>query len=319
MITLIIPNDHELLAREEKTKFSSDISTGVAVLPADNGLGFTVNNFVVTGKEGKETTELLKIVTPATAQITVATSTLFEHKEDDPITEFAYDQVSVEWSATKTGTFAALTSSPYNVEVDNPIGTIVEDDNPNAHTRWYRYRFYNSARTLYSAYTDLPIKGNETEFYTSCWRVRRESGFTENQFIPREMVESYREEAHNEVDGVLKNYYIIPLVPVPAIIRHAETLLASGTLLAKEYGMEADVELGKSGQRKIDRANKILEQIMNNELVLVDSDGNPLPKVTTNQMSYSNVYSASGSKDKGEMFNLGDENFTMKDPDEPQS
>ena len=92
----------------------------------------------------------------------------------------------------------------------------------------------------------------------------------------------------------------------------------SSGAVANEYGVEADVEISKTGQRKIDRAEALLEKLKNGEILLTDDSGNELSKKTTYKVSGSNSYDSS-LVDKGELFNLKDENFKMTDPTKPTS
>ena len=93
-------------------------------------------------------------------------------------------------------------------------------------------------------------------------------------------------------------------------------MLAAGLLLAKEFGMEADINISKTGQRKIDRAESLLKKIRDGLITLRDDSGDLLAKTSTIKASSSNVYN---QEDEGEMFNVGDEHFKMKDPDNPTS
>ena len=61
-----------------------------------------------------------------------------------------------------------------------------------------------------------------------------------------------------------------------------------------------------------------IEKIMKGELLLVGTSGAELPKKATFKVSGSNTYDSSVA-DKGEMFNLRDENFKMSDPSDPLS
>jgi len=89
-------------------------------------------------------------------------------------------------------------------------------------------------------------------------------------------------------------------------------------LLLKEYGVEADVEVSKSGQRMIDEARSYLDRIVAGKLKLIDSSGNELSRSAIFKASGSNTYDGT-TADKGELFNLGDEHFRMKNPDRPKS
>jgi hypothetical protein len=103
---------------------------------------------------------------------------------------------------------------------------------------------------------------------------------------------------------------------VPKLVTHITTLLAAGLLLAKEYGTEADIEISKTGQRKIERAEELLTKIKTGDILLISPTGAELNKKSTVLMSGSNVYD-SNNVGKGQLFNISDENFKFTDPAEP--
>jgi hypothetical protein len=81
--------------------------------------------------------------------------------------------------------------------------------------------------------------------------------------------------------------------------------------------MEANVEIAKTGERKIERAEKLIDKIFNKEMRLVDSTGALLAIAQGVVPSQSNVYDGLRA-DKGTMFDLRDEHFRMRDPKYPK-
>ena len=68
-----------------------------------------------------------------------------------------------------------------------------------------------------------------------------------------------------------------------------------------------------------EEAERLLAQISDGTLVLVNDDGSALSKTALFTSSGSNDYS-DNKANKGTAFNLGDEpNITFKDPDNPRS
>ena len=82
--------------------------------------------------------------------------------------------------------------------------------------------------------------------------------------------------------------------------------------------MEADVEVSKTGQRKIERAEELLEKIRDGKIILIGENGSELSKRTDVMASSSNAYDEDIA-DRGEMFNLEDEHFNLTDPADPLS
>ena len=317
MQLLIAPTEN--IASGEKTKFSAEEAAGQTVLSVDNPQGFVANDYVVLGQIGSEVIEIVQITTTSTNSITTG-ATKFIHKLEEPITKLYFNKRKFYRSTTETGTYTHLSSegSPVNIQVDQPEGTSFEDSTGSS-TSWYKATYYNSTSGLETSTDDaIATKAGDGEAYTSIFKIRSESGFEENNFISSEIIARYRDEAQMQVDGVLAITYSLPLSTIPKLITHITTLLAAGLLLSKEYGVEADVDVSKTGQRKIDRAEALLQKLIDGTLLLVDSTGIVLSKNSSYRASGSNSYDSSIA-DKGELFNIRDESFKMTDPTEPTS
>ncbi|GAF69367.1 unnamed protein product, partial [marine sediment metagenome] len=216
-----------------------------------------------------------------------------------------------------TGTYEPAIATK-DIEIDRPDGTLYEDVTGTS-SHWYKATYYNSTTGVETSLDDaIACKAAESEHYTSLWDIRKQAGFEEAFGIKDETISDYREEAENEFDSAIVSIYVLPLSTKPKLVRQIINLLAAGNLLIKEYGMEADVEISKSGQRMLDRAYMLIEKIVDGTLKLLDGDGNVLSLQSSATLaSTSNVYSS--ADDKGELYNIGDEQFSFKDPDNPRS
>lgn len=317
MNTLITPLED--FAIGEKTTLSADIAASIAVLPANNVAGFAANDFVIVGLVGSETSQLRQISSITDQNITLTVALSFLHAKDTPVTKVLYDKRKFYRSTTKTGTYSHLSAegSPIPITVDSPEGTRF-DDSSGTSTSWYKSTYYNSTTLSETPIADsVPAQAGEGTDYTTIFKIRQEAGFENQDYISSELINRYREEAQMQVDGALAIAYSTPFSSIPKLVTHITTLLAAGLLLAKEYGVEADVDVSKTGQRKIDRAEALLKKIIDGEILLIDSTGTLISKNSTILASGSNEYNSDGSK--GELFNRADENFKFTDPDEPTS
>lgn len=318
MQVLIAPNENFIFG--EKTLFSADEAAGQTALSCENPQGFAAGDFVVLGRSGSETAEIRKIASTSTNSISVTVATSFAHYTDDPIVYIRYDQRKFYRSTTKGGSYSHLSGegSPVNIEVDRPEGTSFEDSTGSS-TSWYKATYYNSATAAETSVDDaLAAEAGDAEAYTTIFKIRQEAGFEENDYISSELINRYREEAQMQIDGTLAIRYTVPFSSVPKLITHITTLLAAGLLLAKEYGVEADTEVAKTGERKIQRAETLLQKIVDGNILLITPAGSTVSTLTSARVSGSNAYDST-IEDKGEMFNLRDENFQMTDPSDPTS
>ncbi len=316
MQVLLAPIEDVVLG--EKTMFSSDEAAGQTVLSVTNPQGFAANKHVILDVIGSEKAELLKVSSTSTNTITLTTATVIAHDKDAPIQLIRYDQRKFYRSTTETGTFAHLSAegSPINIEVDNPEGTMLEDSTGTS-TSWYKSTYFNTVTQSESALADaIAVKAGDADHYTSIYKIKVESGFQNNAYIGSDLVDRYRTEAEAQAEGAVIGLYSLPFSSTPKIFQHIVTLLAAGLLLSKEYGLESDVEVSKTGQRKIERAEELLEKIRDSKIRLVGEDGSEVDQRSGVMASSNNTYDED-IEDTGEMFNLSDEHFKLTDPTDP--
>jgi len=303
----------------EKTYFSADEEASQTTLSVLDPTGFSANDYIVLGEIGNENSEICKISTTSTNSITIAVATVKKHYKDEPIREIKYNQRKFYRSTAETGTFTHLSGegSPINVKVDDPQGTILEDTTGTS-TSWYKATYYNSTSASETSLDDaIAVQAGDADHYTSIYKILKESGFDNNPCITTDLVSRYRDEAEDQTESTLAGLYSLPLPANSKMLQHIVTLLSAGFLLSQEYGVEADVEIGKTGERKIQRAEGLLDKILEKKIVLLDS-GTQAGISSGKLASCSNKYNSDMS-DTGELFNISGELFVMTDPDEPTS
>jgi len=300
----------------ELSYLSADIDATDTSITVDNAQGFKEHDFIIIGSIGSETTEIAQIDTVTGTTIDLVSPISFTHKDDAQVQKTLFNQRRFYRSTSETGTYTLLTTK--NIEVDRPDGTFYEDDSGTS-SNWYKATYYNSYSHLETKQADaVATKAAESEHYTSLFDIRRQSGFEEAYGLRDKMIADYRDEAENEFESAIVSIYTIPLSPKPKLARQIVNLLSAGNLLIKEYGMEANIEISKSGQRMIERAYELIGKIVDGTLKFLDDDGNVLGTKSSALLSgTSNEYDV--ALDKGELFNISDERFSFKDPDSPTS
>lgn len=124
--------------------------------------------------------------------------------------------------------------------------------------------------------------------YSTIARVRQETGFVGNQNISDTYLQSYLDRATSIVKGWVANRYVLTALAgatftgsqAEATLKGAEELLASGYLLIAEYGAEVDGD--KNGYKKVEQAEKMLKQIADGTIKLVDTTGVVFLEVSAN-------------------------------------
>ena len=314
MNVLVAPLENIVLG--EKTTFSAEEAVGETTLSVTNSQGFSVNDFIILGHIGSETAEIRRIESITSTTITVTTATSILHAEEEPIRLIRYDQRKFYRSTSEAGTYTHLSAegSPVDIDVDKPEGTEFEDSS-GASSSWYKATYYNSYSGDESDIDNaVAVKAGDVEHYTSIYKIKDEAGFKDNSYISSELIDRYRTEAEAIAESTVAIVYQVPLASTPRIFQHIVTLLSAGLLLSKEYGLESDVEISKTGQRKIERAEELLEKIKSGEVLLLSASNAELSRQTTNLASCSNAYDSS-KYNKGELFSLKDELFRMANPE----
>ena len=314
MQILSAPTEDSVLT--ELTYLSDDVAAAANSISVSNAQGFATDDYIVIERVRSETAEVIKVASVTGNAITLSSALSFAHKDGVRVQKILFNQRKFYRASSETGVYALLATK--NIEVDRPDGTFYEDVIGTS-SSWYKATYYNLTTNVETTLADaVACKAAESEHYTSLWDIRKQAGFEEAYGIKDETIADYRDEAENEFESAVVTIYAIPLDPKPKIVRQIINLLAAGNLLIKEYGMEADIEISKSGQRMLDRAYFLIGKIIDKTLKLVDDDGNELSlKTSTLIASTSNVY---GNKaDTGELYNIGDESFSFKDPGNPRS
>lgn len=140
------------IASNEKTYLDADAASGSGSITA-NGTNFAVGTYVIIGNPGNEHTEIIKIhasTTPTATTITFATNTVFAHSRGDLVRFIPYNQIVPERSTDSGSNFSALSAISIRPDATETYLQRSSD----ASTDVYRFRFYNSADAIYSAYSD---------------------------------------------------------------------------------------------------------------------------------------------------------------------
>lgn len=134
---IILKADNRTITENTKYTYLSDNTvSGVTSLTVSSTSGFSVDDYILVGDFGQESSEILKIATIASAtQLTVTTSTSFSHSESTVIRRVLYNQV--RFYKTTTTTFSA--GSPLGtVNIDpQSLYTSYEDNSSGTGYGWF--------------------------------------------------------------------------------------------------------------------------------------------------------------------------------------
>lgn len=140
---------------DEKTYFDADAAAGASSLSA-NGTNFSVGQWICLGQPGNEKTEIVQIHTataPTSTTITLAGTTSFAHNRGDLIRFLPYNQIAPEYSTDSAVTWNTITAVNIRSDATETYMQRASD----LSTYYYRFRFFNSYSSLYSAYSDQVV------------------------------------------------------------------------------------------------------------------------------------------------------------------
>ena len=145
--------------------------------------------------------------------------------------------------------------------------------------------------------------------YTTNQLVRDESGFTNNSDLTEATLTSYVGLAHGAVVGFVARIYDITALATnftgsqaEGYLQSVETLWASGLLLIKEYGAEAQ-DSDKDGYKKLQLAKSMLQDIEDGKIILLDSNN---AEYTENTVNNDGTITAGGAVEGDNIFDVND-------------
>lgn len=142
----------------ETTIISADEASGQTAITVKDIDGFAVNQVLMFGEPGSETSEIVKThasTAPSGTTITLAAATEWAHSAGTKIYRIEFDQVEISHAATLTGSKSVLATT--NIQADQEIQRYLDTSQT---TGFYFVRYKDSINTTYSSYSDgVPYGG----------------------------------------------------------------------------------------------------------------------------------------------------------------
>lgn len=134
------------------TYLDADSAIGATSLTA-NGVDFAVNQYAIIGQPGNEKSEIVQLhasTAPTATTITLASGAVFAHNRGDVVRFIPYNQIAAEYSADGVS-YSTITAASIRADATETYMQRTAD----LSTYYYKFRFYNSTSTLYSAYSSV--------------------------------------------------------------------------------------------------------------------------------------------------------------------
>lgn len=268
---------------KERTALDADAAAGQTDQTVKNVNGFGTDSFVLNGRPGAEKSEIGVVDSIAGRVITLNSNLSYAHKKFDEVRRMFGDKIKIYRAANvddtepADGDFAELTE--LTIEADKLTSSYTDDDGGVDY--WYKQTYYNSLTLEETSLEDsTAMRGGDYGHYATLNEVREEAGFEDNPDITDSLVDDYRAMAEGKVKSALHYAgYTMPLAMTPSVVRMASRLIAAGMILNKDYGQSAEGTT-KEGNAKIEEGEKLLKQIKDDEIVLVNEQDERLARTT---------------------------------------
>jgi phage gp36-like protein len=253
----------------ERGVLDADATAGSNVsLTLISNQGFTNLDYVCIGYEGNELAELEQVNQAVTAGTSIRVATLkFNHKKGEPITIYRYNKRKFYGAVSAGGSYVELTSegSPKDIQVDDPMGTLIEYAGTTYN--YFKSIYYNSQTTEATDINDSDeVAGDESLRYATIYGIKKHAGLAGNPYYSDGRIEDKRKNAENEINSMIMNRYTLPLTEVPPILNQICELLAAGYIDFEEFGKDGE------GVKWLGEARALLKSIQKGTQRLIGAD-----------------------------------------------
>lgn len=189
------------------THLDADYSSGANLTVLSN-LGFAAQDIVVVGEVGDEQTEQKDVSSVSGNETIVLSGALkFSHIKQTPIYLSSYDQVSIESQYTSSGSWSVLSTT--DIQWDK-LETLYTDPN-GADEYNYRFRFYNSISTTYSAYSPTISGGgfSANSVGRMVINVKKKVRDPDEDRVSTERIIELLSEGQNTISGIRMDWWFL--------------------------------------------------------------------------------------------------------------
>lgn len=185
--------------KDDEKSFMDDNAVAGAFTLTASGVNFAIGQYILVGQQGNEKTEIVQIsnsVAPTATLITLQTALIFPHNRGDIIKFIPYNQIEAQYS-TDGITYNVIT--PVNIRPD--ASETYMQRTADLSTYSYKFRFYNSTSTLYSAYSNVALALGYAD--NTVWSVKNRALKQMGESISELITDSFLNESITEARRVM--------------------------------------------------------------------------------------------------------------------
>lgn len=145
-------------SRLEDTYLTADVASGAGTLTVKDIDGFAIDQYLLIGELGEETSEIIKThgaTAPTGTTITLVANTSFAHAAGTKIYRIEFNQIEWSHADTTSGSKSVLATSNIQADTKTQIYTDTSES-----SGYYFARYKNAAASTFGSYTDpMPYGG----------------------------------------------------------------------------------------------------------------------------------------------------------------
>jgi hypothetical protein len=198
-MTIVIKVNNPDNSNNTFSSLTADAPIGATILSVVDSTRLSVNDYIIVGKEGIETAEIVKI-TAISNDVTIVTTALANgHNSGEDIRKTRFNKMEIYRSLTESGAQTLLAT--IDIQVENSQKNTIYYDTLGDSTMWYQVVFFNNV-SIERVYGTI-FKGGVHE-YATLTDFRMQTGLSTDD-ISDDKVKYYLNEAYIHIrdDGYL--------------------------------------------------------------------------------------------------------------------
>ena len=215
---MIVKALHPNIEGNPQSYLTEKANSGQSDIVVQNASEFSANDHIVIGNPGEEQTEIKKIDSISGKTITLSANLTHNHSQNTKIQYIKYDQVKFYKASSKTGSYTLQTTK--DIAIDEPH-TLYDDTSALA-TDYYKIKYYNSASSDLSTYSDAIGSGGFPRYALMSIVDRILTWFNDmdEKFLSRDEIKDWvndvKDDMANEIaesnEKHFAGYELIPMV-----------------------------------------------------------------------------------------------------------
>ncbi len=261
----------------ERGKLSAAVVAAATSLPVENSQGFNVDDNILIGSQGSESSEVRVISAVGSDTELTVDALVFDHQIYEQIFSLFGTKAKIYRASNVDGTLPAdgdfTVYAEVSLDLDQLETTFTDDTGGSDY--WYKFTYYNVDADTETALADSRAARGTTSgsHYASLDEIREKAGFKNNPNITDTLVSQNRTAAEDEINSSLLGIYTVPFTaPINPTINKITIDLAAGFLLTSQFS-SMNSAMRASGEGMIKEARSNIMKLTTKDIELLTPEG----------------------------------------------